>query len=79
MLPARVPSRSNSSSPNNLRAQTPPPAAAPNASALCVQIDSAINRINAGMRSAYTSQEAVWFRQQLRDLSDRRWQSNCRK
>lgn len=81
MLPAQVPSRSNSSSPNNLRARTPPPAAAPNAysDAQCAEIDSAINRINARMRSAYTSQEGEWFRQQLRDLSDRRWQAHCRK
>lgn len=81
MLPARVPNRSNSPSPNNLRAQTLPSAAAPNArnDALCAHFESEIDRINARMRSAYTSQEGEWFRQQLRDLSDRRWQANCRK
>ena len=48
-----------------------------NASDLCDSIQDQIDRINARMRHAYTSQEGERFRERLRALSLERYEAKC--
>lgn len=47
--------------------------------ARCESIDARIEYINARMRRGYTSLEGERFRRQLHELSDQRWDANCRQ
>lgn len=47
--------------------------------ARCESIDEEIDYINARMRKGYTSREGERFRRRLHELSDRRWEANCRR
>lgn len=57
------------------------PAASPEPRAnkdICARIDARIDSINARMRRAYKDAEGERYREELRQLSDRRWDANCR-
>lgn len=46
--------------------------------AACDAIQRQIDAINARMRQKYTNREGEHYRERLRDLSDARWDANCR-
>jgi hypothetical protein len=48
------------------------------AESLCDSLDQQIDSINVRMRHAYSSAQGEDYRKRLRDLSDRRWDANCR-
>jgi hypothetical protein len=45
----------------------------------CWQIDSEIDRINDRMREEYSAREGERLRARLRELSEKRWDAECRK
>ncbi len=45
----------------------------------CASIDEQVDHINARMRRGYTDWEGEQLRQRLRELSDQRWEADCRK
>lgn len=45
---------------------------------VCDAIQREIDAINARMRQKYTSTEGEHYRERLRELSDARWDANCR-